>query len=55
MKTLNLPVFASFSSITVLTQLFRYGKGYNKPSVCEMIFDTLLRRNGYQISEPIPA
>ena len=40
MNDLHLPVYAYSSSIIVAPQLFRFGKGYNKPAVCEMIFDT---------------
>jgi len=40
MTDLHLPVIAFASSITVITQLYRYGKGYNRPSNCRMIFDT---------------
>jgi len=40
MSDLYLPVFSFASSIVVKLQLFRFGKGYNKPSVCRMIFDT---------------
>jgi len=40
MTDLHLPVFSFASSIVVTTQLLRFGKGYNKPSICEMIFDT---------------
>jgi|GEM_PF-1023569 len=40
MNTLQLPVFSPASSIIIITELFRFGKGYNKPAVCEMIFDT---------------
>jgi len=40
MRDLHLPVFSYASSIIVETQLFRFGKGYNRLAVCEMIFDT---------------
>ena len=40
MTDLVLPVSSFASSITVKTLLFRFGKGYNKPSSCRMIFDT---------------
>jgi len=40
MIDLNLPVTSFASSITVKTQLYRFGKGYNKLSSCRMIFDT---------------
>lgn len=40
MNDLHLPVFSYASSIIIKPQLLRLGKSYNKPSVCEMIFDT---------------
>jgi len=40
MNDLRLPVYSYASSITVETYLYRYGKGYNRPSLCRMIFDT---------------
>jgi hypothetical protein len=40
MNDLHLPVFSFASSIIVITEIQRFGKGYNKPTVCEMIFDT---------------
>jgi len=40
MTDLSLPVFSFASSIIVKTELLRIGKGYNKPAICEMIFDT---------------
>jgi len=40
MTVFKLPVFSYATSIVVEAHLFRFGKGYNRPSLCRMIFDT---------------
>ena len=59
------PVYTYTSQLSFSAKIWRYGKGYNRPSQCSMVFDTgasmttldekLVRRAGYDLSNAFEA